>query len=388
MKWTLLWIAAAAMAQDVRPIGVIQSVDAATNKVVLKTDAGPSLDVLLGAETKIVKIKPGDRDLTNAEQLAFSDLASGDRILVRGTVSADMKSIPASQIIVMTKVEIASKQAAEQAAWSKGAFGTVKSVDPATGRIDIEVRSGMPGTPAKPMIVQASDKTIVRRYAPDSVRFADASPSKLTDIRPGDQLRARGEKSTEGDQLTADEIVSGSFRNIAATIVSIDADTKILTVTDLDTKKPLKVRISPDSSLRQMPEMMARFLAMRLNAGEGDAIPAAMMARPGGAGASPGTPPAGVAGRPGSLGGGQGMGGPGGPPNPSQLLERMPAAKLDDWKPGDALIIASTAGRSAGEVTAITILSGVEPILTAPSRNRQMFMGAWNLDTGMGMGMQ
>lgn len=370
MKWTWICFAAAVLAQDVRPIGVVQSVDAPASKLMLKTDAGPSIEVFLNEATKIVKIKPGERDLTNAAELTFADLSAGDRILVRGQMSADKTSIPATQIVVMTKAELASKQTAEQAAWTRGGFGVVKAIDAGSGKVEIEVRTGVPGSPAKPMTVQTSDKTIVRRYAPDSVRFADASPSKLADIRVGDQLRARGEKSADGALLTADEVVSGSFRNIAATVVSIDAAANTITVTDLDAKKPLKVRLQPDSSLRRMPEMMARFLSMRLNAGDGE---------------TPAGPPAGMTPRPGMGPGGPGMGGP---PNPAQMLERMPAAKLDELKPGDALIIASTAGRSTGEVTAITVLAGVEPILTAPSRNRQSFLGSWNLDTGMSMGMQ
>lgn len=69
------------------------------------------------------------------------------------------------------------------------------------------------------------------------------------------------------------------------------------------------------------------------------------------------------------------------------MMERMPAINLTELKTGDALIIASTEGRKSGEVTAITVLAGVEAILTAPSRNRQSVLGSWNLDTGMSMGM-
>lgn len=64
-----------------------------------------------------------------------------------------------------------------------------------------------------------------------------------------------------------------------------------------------------------------------------------------------------------------------------QMLERMPVLTLAELKAGDALIIASTAGNDAGQVTAITLLAGVEPILTAtPAGNRQVLMGSWNLD--------
>ncbi len=407
----------AAVAQ-VRPVGSVQSVDLAARKLQLKTDSGADIEVQFEEATEVVQVAPGAKDLTGATPLRVSDLTAGDRLLVRGTMAGDQKSIPARQIIVMTKAAINSKQTAERADWDRrGVFGTVASVDPANQKIVVNVRSGL--GPAKPVEITASAKTIVRRYAPDSVKFADAQVSRLDEIRVGDQVRARGEKSADGASLAAEEMVSGTFRNVAAQIVSIDAAAKVMTVTDLDTKKPLVVRLSPDSSMRKLPDMMAQFLAMRLNAGETGPPGAAGGAGTAGAGnamrpGAPGAPPAGsgamAAGRPpgsggpggmagpgamgfpGGMGGGMGRGpggpgGPGGPPNPAQMLERMPAIQLADLKAGDALIIASTAGRDDKSVTAITVLAGVEPILATPSRNRQTFLGMWNLDMGGGMGM-
>jgi hypothetical protein len=86
----------------------------------------------------------------------------------------------------------------------------------------------------------------------------------------------------------------------------------------------------------------------------------------------------------GGPGGGMGRGGAF---DMQQMLERMPALTLAELKAGDALIIASTAGTDSGQVTAITLLAGVEPILTAtPAGNRQVMMGAWNLDMNMNVG--
>ncbi|MFN7992621.1 MAG: hypothetical protein U0Q18_03425 [Bryobacteraceae bacterium] len=67
----------------------------------------------------------------------------------------------------------------------------------------------------------------------------------------------------------------------------------------------------------------------------------------------------------------------------------MPALKLEDLKAGNAIIISSTEGSDPGQVTAITLVAGVEPILTAaPSgAQRAMMLGSWNLDMNMG-GMQ
>ena len=48
---------------------------------------------------------------------------------------------------------------------------------------------------------------------------------------------------------------------------------------------------------------------------------------------------------------------------------------------GDAVMIVSTEGTSSGGVTAITLLSGVEPILQAPS-GQSMTLPPWNLGGG------
>jgi hypothetical protein len=72
-----------------------------------------------------------------------------------------------------------------------------------------------------------------------------------------------------------------------------------------------------------------------------------------------------------------------------QMLERLPAIKLEDLKPGDAIIVSSTEGVDPGHVTAITLIAGVEPILSATpaGSQRAMMLGNWNMDMNMG-GMQ
>ena len=62
----------------------------------------------------------------------------------------------------------------------------------------------------------------------------------------------------------AQEIVSGSFRNIAGLVQSVDPAKNTITVMDLATKKPVTVRITNDSQMHKLPAQMAIFLAMRL----------------------------------------------------------------------------------------------------------------------------
>jgi hypothetical protein len=59
----------------------------------------------------------------------------------------------------------------------------------------------------------------------------------------------------------------------------------------------------------------------------------------------------------------------------------MPAVTLTDLQKGDAVMIVTTQGTANTEPTAITLLSGVEPILSAsPNSTRAaMLLSPWNL---------
>jgi hypothetical protein len=106
-------------------------------------------------------------------------------------------------------------------------------------------------------------KTAYLRYAPDSPRFADARLSTLAKIKAGDQMRVLGNRNEDGSTIQAEKVVSGSFRQIAATITSIDPRAGELTIKDLATKKPLTVKVDADSTMKRLPEQAVRTLARR-----------------------------------------------------------------------------------------------------------------------------
>jgi hypothetical protein len=258
----------------------------------------------------------------------------------------------------MTQADLAKKHEADHAEWKKrGVSGVITALNPESKEITISVRNreGL-----KPLAIPASGTVDLRRYAPDSVLFSDAKPSAFAEFKVGDQVRALGTKSEDGTRLTPEFIVAGAFRNIAATVISLDAAAKTIKITDLDTKKPLLVRIAPESTLKRLQPFVANMLAARLNG------PAAGAQVGPGAGARPGGSPGG--------GGGGDM---------EQMIERMPPLNLAELKAGDALIISSTVGAEADKITAITLLAGVEPILTSAPKGRQgMVLGNWNLGGG------
>jgi hypothetical protein len=350
-----------------RQLGTIKGIKGST--ITLTTDAGKDIDVVVADAARIVSVEPGQKDLKGAIPLQLKDLQVGDRILVRGQASADAKSFAAAGVIAMKHTDLEAKKQHERDEWQKhGIGGLVSAVDPPSGTITIGV--GSLGA-AKTIAVQTTKATVIRRYSPDSVKFDDAKPSSLDKIAAGDQVRARGVRGADGTTFAADEIVAGSFRNIAGTISAIDAAANTVSVTDLITKQPVVVKISAESQIRKLPPEMAQRIAMRMKAG----------AAAGGASGTPGSA-AGSGASGGGAGGGPAAGG-GRAPDLQQFLARIPPSTLADLQKGDAVMIVSTEGTASGQVTAITLLAGIEPILTASPKGAQgMSLSPWSLGGG------
>jgi hypothetical protein len=329
----------------------------------------------------MVRVAPGQKDLKQATPIALSDLQPGDRILVRGKTGQDGKSLDALSLIAMAKTDLAAKQAKDREEWQRrGLGGIVSAVDPGSATITIGVTAA---GEKKSVAVHLSKDTVLRRYAPDSIKFDDAKVSSLDKVQVGDQLRARGARNADGTELTADEVVSGRFRNIEGTVSSLDAGAGTMVVQDLMTKKMITVKITTESQLRKLTLPVAQRIAARLK-GEapGSAGGGAQVGSAGGQGASDGSGQRGASGPGGpagaGAGGGRGAGGQAG--DLQQLIARMPAAALTDLQKGDAVMIVSTEGTSGGTVTAITLLAGVEPILQAPGNSS--LLSAWSLGGG------
>jgi hypothetical protein len=356
-----------------KAVGEIKSINGVV--LVLSTEEGKSLNVSLADGVRVVRIPPGATDLKSATSITLQDLQVGDRVLVRGSAGSDAKSMQATAVIVMKQSDVAARQQQEREDWQKrGIGGLVSSVDPAAGTVTISVTT-FGGS--KKILISTSNKTVVRRYSPDSVKFDDAKPSSLSAINSGDQLRARGTKNDDGTEFAAEEIVVGTFRNIAGTVASVAVSDNSLTVMDLLTKKSVIIKISPDSQLRKLPQPIAQRIAMRLKGQAPDGAATGQSA-PNPTSSSPGGPAQGPGAGAGGPGGGQRTGG-----DLQQMLSRLPAVTLNDFQKGDAVILVSTEGNASG-VTAITMVGGVEPILTAAPGRQAMILSPWSLGGGPG----
>lgn len=387
MSLTLVARVAAQSAEGTQPsiakrIGTVKAVSGST--FTLAQTAGPDVAVTVQSTARMLRLAPGEKDLKNATPIQVQDIQAGDTVRVRGTAPQDGTSFNALEVIVITKAAVAAVSDQIKQDWQKrGVGGRVESVDAGAGNVNLAIPS-LSGK--KMLVVHSIPSTVVYRYAADSPKPEDAKRSLLQDIQPGDQLRARGNRNADGTEITAEEIFAGNFPQFAATVKSVDASAGTLTVQDLTSKKTVQVKVTGDSQVRKIPVEMAQMFAMRLKGSM-----AAGTSGDGSGQRSRSTPPAGSqAGPPSGGSGGNGaMGGggrPSGPPDLQRILSRLPSSSLADLnlQKGDAVIILATEGTPSSPHTAITLLSGVEPILqAAPTASQAMMLTPWNLGGGV-----
>jgi hypothetical protein len=321
--------------------------------------------------TRIMRLAPGQTDLKSATPMTLPEVQVGDRMLVRGR-PGDNDAVVAISIVVMKQGDVAQKQQRDREDWQKrGTGGIVSAVDAAAGSITVAV------TPTLSVVVKTSKDTGFLRYAPNSVKFSDAQKGTMDQIKTGDQLRARGTRSADGKELAAEEIISGTFRNIAGTISSIDAANNTITVKDVLAKKTVVIKFNADSQLRKLAPQMAQRLAFFLKGGAA----AVQGGAPAGGPTATGGAPAGNASAAGAPGGSAQAPRPAGAPDFQQILSRIPNVTLAELQKEDAVMVVATQGNAGEEVIAITLLGGVEPILTASPNGMSaaaLFSG-WNL---------
>lgn len=422
-------------------LGDVVAVDASSKQIFVKTDAGAVVIVSVSDTTRIVKNPPGETKLDKAVPYTLAQVAAGDRVLALGKLSEDGKTLAAPRaVVVNTKAELTAKQTAERAEWQKrGVVGVVSAVNADAKEITIQTRT--PEGP-KPVVINASAPAVkLTRYAPDSIKFADRKSAEIAEIKVGDQLRAKGDKSEDGARFTPEEVVTGTFKTEVGTVKSVDASKNEIVIESVQDKKTLTVVVRPDSVLKQfqLPPEMAAMMGGGGQAG-GAGGPQRVVVQGGpmeGQGNRPmskegliqalksgaiksdelvkqisqrgvrfkstaddekelreagatdevvkavqenfkqvmvegGGP---VAGGQGPGGGGQGQGGPGGgAPGGGmrrmmggdfvqQMLERMPAVTVGELKPGTMILVSSTAGADPTRLTAIQLISNIEPVV-------------------------
>ncbi|MFN2408104.1 MAG: hypothetical protein ABR594_18820 [Pyrinomonadaceae bacterium] len=307
-------------------MGTVSELKSDTRQVIVTTAAGNQVTVTLSDRTVYMRIPPGEKTKDKFIKINPTDFGVGDSVFARGRMSDDRKSMPALEFYVMSKGDIAQQRERERDEWRKrGIAGTVSAINADTKEITIDARTA---EGAKPIVITTTAETKFRRYAPDSVRFSDAKPSAINELKPGDQLRALGNKSTDGARFSADEIVTGSFQTIGGAITEVNAEKQEIKINDLQSKQPVTIVVSKDSQMKRLtPELLTALTPPKPGA-------------PANA-----TPPAKSTG------------------DLQEMFDQLPAVTLQELKPGESILISSTKGADPARVTAIAVVSGVGPLL-------------------------
>ena len=328
------------------------------SKIVITTKDG-AMEIALGAKTEYKRVSAEKPSMSTATPVALADISVGDKVAISVIIGADKKPQPARTVYLMTKADIAQKQTKESTEWrTRGIAGRVTAVDALASKITVEQRGLMGSTT---VVVTPKENIKYLRYAPDSVKYSEAKASSIAEIKPGDMLRALGDKAADGTTFAAEEVVSGAFQTRAGTVKSVDTTKNEIVVTDLATNKDLTIAIIPSSILKQFPQEQAQRMAQFQMGGQGGGF------RPAGQGNTPA--PAGNANAAANPNGARpGMGGgmrPGGGGGLDDMLDRFPNITAADLKAGDVIAVSSTKNGELDRVTAIKLLSGVEPFLRA-----------------------
>jgi hypothetical protein len=292
--------------------------------------------------------------------------------------------VPATALIVMNKVDIAKKQDEERAEWKRrGILGIITALKPETKEITISSRT-MGGQQA--IIVPVSEKVEMKRYAPDSIKFADAKAATFDELKVGDQVRALGAKSADGASFTAEKVVTGSFRMVSGVVTAVDSATGEVKINDSQTKQPLTIVVKQDAVLRKFPPASEMAGMMMGRGGQGATGAPNGQGAPAGQGGN--RPTGGAQGSPGGPGSGGGPGGMrmGGGPNVQDMIERLPVIAVADVKVGDTIIVSSTKGADPTRLTAISLISGADTLLNMLAARQPQTGGASAPNPASGLG--
>jgi hypothetical protein len=345
-----------------RVLGEVTTIDPAGKQISLKSDAGRVVTVTVDERTLYRRVPPGETNVEKATPINFAEVAVGDRVLARGKLDADV--LGARVVLVVSRSEIVRREEEHQAEWQRrGLTGTVIALDPATKEITVRTRE------AATLQVKASGSNVLfKRYAPNSTRYRDATPSSFAELKVGDQVNALGERSEDGASFVPEEIIAGSFRINGGIITAVNVSAGEITIRDIKTRQPLTVVFSRDSVLRRLPaELLTRMEESMQRtapppttpAGSGELRQEVRIVTPGMANV-----------------------------DYQEEIAKLPPITVADLKPGDGIIVSSPSKGDPSRVTAITLAAGVEGFLKRQEEARNARPG-YQLDIGLpGLGSQ
>jgi hypothetical protein len=357
-----------------RLIGSVQALDAQQRTLTILGNGGNEQRAVFDLETACLRAQPGAVDLKTAVAIECSQLAVGDRVLLRGRLSGSV--FQTRQIVVMTRADLEQRQAQDRAEWRRrGTAGVVKALDSTNGSITVEVRSFFRSREF--LVSTAERKATFRRYPPDVTLFGDTEPSSFSAVGVGDQIQALGDWTEDRARFLAEQVVSGSFRTVLGSVERLGPEAQQLVLKTLPERskgagrkggETIVIQVVPEASVRRLPaEMAARLVGRRAGDNAGSRSSAAGGDR---------------SGRLRGTRGGEGSSAR----NVGDMWDRLPTIKVGELQTGEYVAVAVAESRTPGKARATAVLGGIEPLIreSQPTGDEAPAFSIEGLDLGMG----
>ena len=330
--------------------GTVTAVNPSANQISVKTAQG-DLTFTTSDRTQILRAQAGVSDPKQWPKMTLAEIAPGDEVVAYYRGAVDQKPLVATSLVVRTKADFGQLAQKQLEDWKKrGRSGTVTAVDPAAKTITM--KSGQ-----RTVTVQADDKTNVRRYSPDSAKPEDAKPSTLAEIQVGDQVNVLGQpQRRRRNHPGRDDLRRHLPPDRGADQLDRSRDRR---------DEGHRPRHQEAADRPRDSRFHYEKTAGTDGAGAGQALSGRTRRRAVGRRSWRRRPS------------GEGRGG-----DIGQMLDRLPSIQLADLKPKDAIMVSTTTGTDPGKVTAVMLLAGVEPVLTAAPTATRDIMSGWNLGGG------
>ena len=306
--------------------GEVISIDVSTVQITVKTKEGK---IMLHPDknTEFKRVSPQKPDLKEAVSASQTDIEAGDRIVAVVIFGDDKKIIKRTLLVVlMTKGDIAKKQESDSNRWLRG---RVTAINPDAEELTVTQRA-TETMPEHPIVIVGNNNTRFRRYAVNSLKYSDATASNFNAIKLGDQIRAAGDKNTDGTRLTAEEIIFGSFQTVAGKIQAISPEKSEVIIKDLLTDKSVTIVVLKNTLLRRFPLEMAQRAAQMQNREKS---------------VKDGTAQKGTR------------------EEINSMFESLPVLSLTELKIGDFIAALGSRSDLPEQITAVKVVAGVEPFL-------------------------
>lgn len=231
-----------------RILGEVKEINKQQNYLTIKTPTG-EFRVSVANNVICKRVAPDAKNLDGAEEITFNDIMAGDRVWARNTTAeATPNSVQAKQLVLMSATSIAERNRRERDSWQRrGVVGEIIEVNSTTKEATVKLRNG------NTLVVTVTPQADVRRYPPGSVEFTDSKPINFEEVKVGDTIFGRGERSEDGKSFRAEMLITGDVpRPTFGQIVSINLEKQEIIVRGQG--QETLIQVTAQTLLRNMPE--------------------------------------------------------------------------------------------------------------------------------------